>query len=208
MDDTATAASAHTSAPPPEWEADEGLRPAVQAVLRQWHVSLAALVFVVALGGWYIVTIPSSYIAGAILSFEPRPDSLEGENMASLLVERYPEVVASTGSVQRAATVAGVSGSDVRGGLLADIASDTLNLTISVQLPTEEQAVAAAVSLQDSVLRNNESDPNLQAVVVSPAYAWGPAGVSSKLLAAGVLFVAVVVAFLVGLGVDALRRQP
>lgn len=207
MDETATDSVTQRSSEPPDWEADEGLRPALQAVLRQWHVALAAFLAVVALGGYYVVNIPSSYRAGAIMTFEPRPESLEGENMASLLVERYPEVVASTDSVQRAAQVADVSGSDVRGGLLADIASDTLNLTVSVQLPTEEQAVAAAVSLQDSVLRNNESDPNLKAVVVSPAYAWGPAGVSSKLLAAGVIFVAAVVGFLAGLGLDALRRK-
>lgn len=191
----------------PAEDDSSGLRPSWDAARRQWKVVALVFVLIVGVGAWYAMSIPPSYAAGAVISFEPRNTGLTGGELASLLTERYPEVVASDTSVEAAAAASGSSPGEIASGLSATIQPDTLNLILQVALPTNDQAVAAATSLNDSVFVSNQADPNMLAVQVSNPTAWGPVGVSSTLLLAAVLLVAVLLAFVAGLVVDGLSRN-
>ncbi|MDQ1248808.1 MAG: hypothetical protein QG597_3182 [Actinomycetota bacterium] len=200
--------SGRRSAPPLAAEdAEDGLRPALFAVARHWRAAAAVFLVVVALGTWVAFTLPTAYVAGTVISFLPRDDSVSGKNLASLLVERYPQVVVSKGSVDAAAAAAGVEPSEVTAGLKAVVQSETLNLLVSVQLPTKQQAEAAAESLHATVITDNETDPNLRAVTVSAPAMWGITGTSKTLVLGAVVIVAVILAGVTALIIDGLRRS-
>lgn len=182
----------------------DGLRPALLAVARAWKVVLPVFLVVLALGGWYVMTTPVNYTSGAVISFVPRQDSINGKDLASLLVERYPEVVGSVDAVNRAAEAANVSPDQVSATLQAAVQPSTLNLSLSVALPSNDQAMAAAESLYLDVLKDNKTDPDLRAVTISAPIGWGPTGTSTKLLLAAVFIVAAVLAIVAGLVWDGL----
>lgn len=202
--------SGQRPAPPPlaPEDADEGLRPAVFAVGRHWKVAVAVFLVIMALGGWVAFTLPTAYMAGTVISFVPRDDSISGQNLASLLVERYPQVVAASGSIDAAAEAGGVAPSEVTAGLRAVVQPETLNMIVSVQLPSEAQAVAAVESLHRTVLVNNETDPSLRAVTVSGPDMWSVTGTSKTLVLGAVGIVAAVLACVTALVIDGLSRRP
>lgn len=198
-----------TPAPAPQTPPDppdEGLRPAVWAVARQWKLVIPVFLLLAALGGWYAMNLPVKYAAGSVLSFLPREGSANGKDLAALLVERYPEVATSTEALAAAGSAAGVSPGTVHSGLTANVQPSTLNLMLSVELPSNDQAVAAVTAINRQVVTSSETDPNLRAVQISPPSPWGPTGTSKKLVLAGSVVLAAVVAFVVGLVADGLRR--
>ena len=186
----------------PAEDDSSGLRPSLVAVRRYWVVTAAVFLLIVGVGGWYAMSIPASYAAGAVVAFEPRNSADTGGDLASLLAERYPEVVASDVSVEAAAEASGTTTSEVASGLGATIQPSTLNLILQVKLPSNDQAVTAAESIYATVMKSNETDPTLRAVTVSSPTAWGPVGISTKLLLAAIIFVAAVMAFVSALVVD------
>ncbi|MCB0914140.1 MAG: hypothetical protein KDC23_00345 [Actinobacteria bacterium] len=188
-------------------EPEDGLRPAVQALRRQWIAAVATFLLVAGLGMLYVLRIPTEYQAGAVVSFMPRVASTVGGEVTSLLVERYPEVVASENSIDAAAAAAGVDPAAVSAGLQAGIQPETLNLVFSTTLPTNDQAVAATQAIYDNLLQVNRTDPDLRAVTVSEPLGWGPTGASTTLWTAAVMIAAVTLAFTVALVADGLRRR-
>jgi hypothetical protein len=171
-------------------------------------VALATFIVVVALGMFYVLRIPTEYQSGAVVSFVPRASSEAGGDMAELLAERYPEVVASESSLDAAAEAAGVSPGDVNAGLSANIQPGTLNMVFSTTLASNDQAVAATTALHESLLEANRTDPDLRAITISAPLGWGPTGASTTLLTGAVGIVAVVLAFTLALITDGLRRRP
>lgn len=197
---------AYLDAPPAD---DSGLRESVLAVGRQWRWVASVFLVIALTGGWFVMNTPSQYRAGAVVSFVPREGNLIGGSLASLLVARYPEVVASEGAVAAAAEASGATGAEVSSGIAAAIAPDTLNLVFSATLNTPGAAYAAVESLHQSVLLANRSDTDLRAVTVSAPSGWSTVGTPAFLMYGAVLLVAVVAAFVTGLVVDGLspRRE-
>lgn len=187
---------------------DDGLRPALDALRRQWLVALATFLVVVTLGMSYVLRIPTEYQSGSVVSFVPRASSQTAGSMAALLVERYPEVVSSESSLEAAAQAAGVSPGDVNAGLSANIQPGTLNMVFSTTLASNDQAVAATTALHESLIEANRTDPDLRAITVSAPLGWGPTGASTTLLTGAVGIVAAVLAFTLALITDGLRRRP
>lgn len=187
---------------------DDGLRPALEALRRQWLIAMATFVVVIAFGMFYVLRIPVEYQSGAVVSFVPRASSEASGDMAALLVERYPEVVASESALDAAGEAAGVEPGEVNAGLSAIIQPGTLNMVFSTTLATNDQAVAATTALFETVLAANRSDPDLRAVTVSEPLGWGPTGASTTLLTGAVGIAAAVLAFTAALVTDGLRRRP
>ncbi|MDQ1247438.1 MAG: hypothetical protein QG597_1808 [Actinomycetota bacterium] len=192
----------------PAEDDSSGLRPSLLAVRRYWVLAVAVFLLIVGAGGWYVLNIPSSYAAGAVVAFEPRASATTGGDLASLLAERYPEVVASDVSVETAAEASGATTGEVASGLSATIQPSTLNLILQVRLPSNDQAVSAAESIYTTVMKSNETDPTLRAVTVSSPTAWGPVGISKKLLLGAIIFVAAVLGFVAALVADGFSRNP
>ena len=168
---------------------------------------LALVVFVVpvVLGWIYVFTLPSSYSATGVVSFQPRIDESNGRDLTSLLARRYPVVAQSEQSVGDAATAAGVSTGSVQSGLSASVAPETLNLDITVELETASQALAAVQSIFQSVVASNSDDPYLEALSVQPpTQATEVPGPSKLLFAVAVVVLAAALAALVALAAQML----
>ncbi len=188
-------------------QSDDGLAPALEALGRQWIAAVATFLLVMALGMFFVLSSPTQYESGAVVSFMPRVASDVGGELAALIVERYPEVVASETSIDAAADAAGVSSAEVQAGLNALIQPGTLNLVFSTTLPSNDQAVAATTAIYDNLLEANRTDPDLRAVTVSAPLGWGATGASTTLLSAAVVIAATVLGFIVALVVDGFSRR-
>lgn len=184
------------------------------AVRRRWVVVLVVFVAVAGFGAVSVTSREPDYVATGVMSFQPREGEVNGRDLTSLLVSRYPAVVRSSDSLGTAATASGVSGSAMSSATLATVEPATLNLVITVSLGSPEAALAGAQSLYLSTLRANASDPYLQAVQVQPPTTSGSVvGVSSGVLIvalavlSALLAVAAAVAFDALLGVWGRRRS-
>lgn len=165
----------------------------VSRVLREWPVMLG--VFLLLFGSMfvYIGSMPVTYASNSVVAFQPEPKRPDGRDLISLLVQTYPEFVASQKSVDTAARTAGVTADELRGGLNVEIPPLTLNMTIRTELSDPEQAQIANQSLVDQVLLRAETDPYLVAEAISDAdLSSAPAGTPKTLLYA--------VAFLLSVG--------
>lgn len=196
-------ASGDSGVPLLDLDDPDGLGPALLALRRRWLWALATFIAVCLMGAAALAMSPTSYVAGATLSFLPRPGVTDGRDLASLLVERYPAIVASDAAMAAAAQASGATPDEVSAGLSSAVPASTLNLTLNVKLATPEAAQAAATAIYGVVLQENAADPNLVAVTVSPPGGEGASGLSSALAGAATLLVAAVAAVVVALLVDA-----
>lgn len=142
-------------------------------------------VFLVVFGAlfMYVRSIPVTYQSTSVVAFQPQPNSATGRDLISLLIQTYPEYVASGDTVKKAATAAGVPASEVSAGLNAEIPPLTLNMIITTELSDPGRARIANQSLVDQVIQQGKRDPYLVATPVSNASLdSSPAGVSKSLL--------------------------
>ncbi|HNE88343.1 MAG TPA: hypothetical protein PKH30_02540 [Actinomycetota bacterium] len=174
--------------------------------MRQWPAILATFVLVGGALVWYVASIPVRYASTSVVAFQPEPDRADGRDLVSLLVQTYPEFVASQTVVDAAANAAGVSPGELRGGLDAEIPPLTLTMQITTELPDALQAQVANQALVDQVVAQGKKDPYLAATAVSNAdLPESPAGVSKKLLYLLSLVLAAGVALVVGIFAARLR---
>ena len=169
-------------------------------LLAQWPVML--VVFVLVFGGlaYYIASTPVRYASNSVVAFQPQPGRADGRDLISLLIQTYPELVSSGKSVDLAAAAAGVSPSELRAGLDAQIPPLTLTMTIRTELGDARAAQVANQSLVDQVIVQGDKDPYLVATAISNAnFDDAPAGVSRKLLYLVSLILAAGTALIAGL---------
>ena len=62
----------------------------------------------------YIGSMPVTYASNSVVAFQPEPKRPDGRDLISLLVQTYPEFVASQKSVDTAARAAGVTADELR----------------------------------------------------------------------------------------------
>ena len=170
------------------------------AIRRRPILVIVVFVVPVILGWVYVFSLPTSYAATGVISFQPRIDESNGRDLTSLLARRYPVVAQSEQSVGAAATAAGVSNASLQSGLLALVTAETLNLTLTVTLDSPTAAVAGVQSVFQSVVAANENDPYLEALSVQPpTVATEVPGPPRFFLALAVVVLAAVVAALAAL---------
>lgn len=190
--------------------ADQAAQPRITTAERarrvlsgHWKAILATFVILAGLGSAYVMTLPATYQATGVISFQPREGEINGRDLVALLVERYPAIVASSTNLGQAATAAGVSASTVEGGLTTAIAPSTLNLTITVVLDSPTQALNAARSLYLSTMQANTTDPYLQALQIQPPTETGQvSGLPKPILLFAVVVLAGLLAAMVGVVAD------
>ena len=178
-------------------------------VIKQWPAILATFVVVAGALIWYVASMPVQYASTSVVAFQPEPDRADGQDLVSLLVQTYPQFVASQTVVDAAANAAGVSPAALRSGLNAEIPPLTLTMQITTQLSDAQQAQVANQSLVDQVVAQGKRDPYLVATAVSNAdLPEDPSGVSRKLLYLVSLVLAAGLALVVGLLLARWRPAP
>ncbi len=149
---------------------------------------------------WYVRSMPVLYTSNSVVAFQPQPGRSDGRDLISLLIETYPEFVVSGQTVEEAAQAAGVSVTDLRAGLNAEIPPLTLNMLITTELSDPRQAQVANQALVDQVIAQGKKDPYLVATPISDASLdESPSGVSKKLLWVVSLVMAFGAALVVGI---------
>jgi hypothetical protein len=172
----------------------------VRQVLRQWPIMVVLFVGAAALGLAYTNTRPVHYQSQAVVSFRPRPDEVNGRDLTSLLVQTYPELVASPESVDGAARAADVTVDQVQAGLSTQIAPQTLNLLIAVALSNPQSAQQATQYLTGVAVTAGSKDPFLEPVPVARAdLSDSPVGIPRVVLDALVLLLSGALAVLAGM---------
>lgn len=159
-------------------------------------------VFVLVFGGlyFYVSSMPIRYTSNAVVAFEPQPGRADGRDLISLLIQTYPQFVASQSAVDEAARQSGSTPAQVREGLEAEIPPLTLTMTISTSMADPAVAQKATQSLVDQVLVKGKEDAFLVATAISNAdISDTPSGVSRKLLLAVSFILALGTALLAGL---------
>lgn len=170
------------------------------SVLRAWPVMLGA--FVLVLGGLllYISRMPVTYASNSVVAFEPQPGRADGRDLISLLVQTYPQMVASEQFVSTAAAAAGVTPGEVKSGLDVQIPPLTLTMTIQTEMPDPRVAQTVNQSLLDQTIAQGKQDQFLVATAISNAdLPESPSGVSAKLLYAVAALLSAGVAMLAGI---------
>ncbi|MEI2786422.1 MAG: hypothetical protein V9E82_12100 [Candidatus Nanopelagicales bacterium] len=177
-------------------------------VLRQWPFMLVTFLVVGGALFWYVSSMPVRYASNSVVAFQPQPGRVDGRDLISLLIQTYPEFVASGSAVNLAAAAAGVAPTDLASGLDAEIPPLTLNMTIQTELADPVAAQIANQSLVDQVVAKAKVDPYLVATAVSDAdLSDTPSGVSAKLLYVVSLVLASGFALIVGIVVARFRSN-
>ncbi len=177
-----------------------------RSVLREWKLVTVVFAVTSIITVAYLLAQPPAYESEAVVSFRPRPDQVSGRDLTSLLVETYPELVASPEATSGAATAAGVTASEVSDGLSTQIAARTLNLQIAVSLGSPQRAQTATQHLVDLAVAAGQEDPFLEPVPLAEAsLPDAPAGLPRSLLSALAIVISAGIAVLVGVLAAQLR---
>lgn len=183
-------------------------RKVLSAAQRQWRPVVLLFVLMAAGGVAFLTTLPTSYTATSVVSFQPREDQLAGASLVELLASRYPALAESTPVIGAAASAAGVSASTLRAGLVAAVAPSTLNLTLSTTLSDPGRAVAANQSLYQSLVEASQTDIYLEALEVEqPSQVSQDASLPLPISIGVTVLLAAVVAAFVGLVLDYFRNR-
>ncbi len=190
----------------------ESEKVSVRNVTREWPVMLATFLIVLVGLSYYVSSMPVRYASGSVVAFQPKPGRADGRDLVSLLVQTYPQFVASQQAVDAAAAAAGVPSGDVRSGLDVQIPPLTLTMTIQTELADPQAAQIANQALLDQVIEQAKTDPFLVATAISEADRNDtPSGVPRRLLYALAAVLAAGTAVLAGIVASRLRgsrRKP
>ena len=151
-------------------DAGIGLPDVLEAVRRQWK--LALLLFLALLTGAvaYAEQLPAEYTAKAVVALTPRPDG--GANAADVteLGQQYVAYLTAETTVDDAARQIGLPDErGLRGRVTAKLATESVNLSVSVDLRSPRLAADAANALASAAEQFSVNDELLTADIVAPA---------------------------------------
>lgn len=183
----------------------------LQDLLRRWRVVVTVAVAILGGAALYAESLPNEYEGRAILSFAPRVGvSNVGADTVRVVLPKYVAYVTAPATIRRIAPEIGERSSVLGPAVDASIASDSGNLTITVELTGASRAANAANALAEDTVSFADTDPLLQAIIVSPAVApSSPSGPPRRLIEAAALALGLLVgaalAFVVERGRPRLR---
>jgi hypothetical protein len=170
---------------------------------------LSVFVVLTAMSVWYVTSLPTLYASSSVIAFEPEAGRSDGRDLISLLVQTYPRLVASPSAVEGAAQASGVSASEVRSGLNAEIPPLTLTMNITTELSDPAAAQVANQFLVDEVVAAGNKDPYLKATAIANAdFSDSPAGLSKTILLGVAIVLSGLLAFLAAVIAARLRISP
>jgi capsular exopolysaccharide synthesis family protein len=151
-------------------DAGIGLPDVLEAVRRQWKLALVLFLALVAGAVFYAERLPAEYTSKAVIALTPRPAG--GANAADVteLGQQYVAYLTAETTVDEAARTIGLPDPHgLRGRVSAKVATESVNLTVSVDLRSAQRAADAANALADAAEVFAVTDKLLTADVVAPA---------------------------------------
>ena len=118
----------------------------------------------------YVESLPSQYDGNALLSIAPRPavSDVSG-NVVRIVGPKYSEYAKARATIRRVARTLGENPKKLERATVANIVTDTGNVTIRVRLPSPERAARAANAIARQTVQFSRTDPLLSAQIVAPA---------------------------------------
>ncbi|HZG93117.1 MAG TPA: CpsD/CapB family tyrosine-protein kinase [Mycobacteriales bacterium] len=145
-----------------------GLPNILDALRRRWPLALLVAVPMIAGVTYYAESLPASYGASAVISFAPRPNVDNGSEAMRYVVPKYVVYATARATVLKVAPTIDERPEDLFHAVDANLASETSNLTISVQLPTSERAARAVNALAAETVAFSGQDRLLEGQLVAP----------------------------------------
>jgi capsular exopolysaccharide synthesis family protein len=185
-------------------DAGLGLPDMFDAVRRRWLLTLLiALPIMIGVVG-YVQTLPAKYQGKAVVALDPRTPAVSALEI-NVLAQKYVAYVTAPSTRAQVASALSLSSHALDNAVNAQVATSSVNLTITVLMRTPRLAADVANTLAGDAVSFSATDNLVRAAVVAPApVPTSPAKPRRKLIdAAGIvvaLLIGVIVAVLVERG--------
>jgi tyrosine-protein kinase len=167
-----------------------GLPELVDALRWRWKLGVLIALPIFAGAVVYAQGLPAQYDGVAVVSISPKPG--EGAELVRVGAPKYVAYVTAPATVHRVAPEIGEEANVIEHSLGATVATDTGNITITVELPSASRAAAAANAMARDAVAFSSSDRLLSAQLIAPAVVpTVPAGPPRKLIEAAALLVGI-----------------
>ncbi len=178
-----------------------GLPELLDALRWRWRPTLIiALLFFVG-STIYVESLPSQYDGNALLSIAPRPavSDVSG-NVVRIVGPKYSEYAKARATIRQVARTLGEDPKKLERATVANIVTDTGNVTIRVRLPSPERAARAANAIARQTVQFSRTDPLLSAQIVAPALPDDEvAAPPRRILEAAALFIGILIGIVASL---------
>ena len=178
-----------------------GLPELLDALRWRWRPTLIiALLFFVG-STIYVESLPSQYDGNALLSIAPRPavSDVSG-NVVRIVGPKYSEYAKARATIRQVARTLGENPKKLERATVANIVTDTGNVTIRVRLPSPERAARAANAIARQTVQFSRTDPLLSAQIVAPALPDDEvAAPPRRILEAAALFIGILIGIVASL---------
>jgi len=170
--------------------ADGSLSVVLRDVRRRWPVAAAVTLATLGGGTLYAESLPSSYASSAIVAFSPKPDTNAAADTVRIVLPKYVAYATARPTLNIVAEASGERPGALSDAVDASIATDSGNLSLSVELRSPERAARAANALTNAVVDFAAEDDLLDATVVARALpSTSPSGPPRRLFEAAALLV-------------------
>jgi len=182
-----------------------GLRHFAEAIRRNWWLALLVAVPLFAAVALYTLTLPSQYTAEAVVAFSPSADQQSGADLIRITLPKYLVYSTADKTLESLSARTGIPQDDIDKHVTAKVATDTANLSLTVEGTDPALVTQIANALALDVVSFAKDDPVVVAKTISPAVEpREPVGPPRKLLLAGGLLVAVLAGAGVAVAMDRL----
>ena len=149
----------------------------------------------------YVESLPSQYDGNALLSIAPRPEVSDvSGNVVRIVGPKYSEYAKARATIRDVAPTLGEDPKKLERATVANIVTDTGNVTIRVRLPSPERAAAAANAIARKTVEFSRTDPLLSAQIVAPALPDDEvAAPPRRILEAAALFIGILIGIVASL---------
>jgi capsular exopolysaccharide synthesis family protein len=178
-----------------------GLPELLDALRWRWRPTLIiALLFFIG-STIYVESLPSQYDGNALLSIAPRPEVSDvSGNVVRIVGPKYSEYAKASATIRQVARRLGENPKTLERATVANIVTDTGNVTIRVRLPSPERAARAANAIARQTVQFSRTDPLLSAQIVAPALPDDEvAAPPRRILEAAALFIGILIGIVASL---------
>lgn len=187
---------------------DRTLNDLLQALRWRWPLALAIAAGITIGAVIYVEALPDTYEAAAVVSITPSPqEETAGSDTVRVVAPSYVAYLIAPSTVREVADELGISASDLTDQVVAAVAPDSGNLSITATDTDPTDAAAIANAFAERAVALSEEDRLLDADLIAPAVTPGtPSGPPRKLLEAAALLVGLLLGLAVALLIE--RGRP
>jgi uncharacterized protein involved in exopolysaccharide biosynthesis len=176
--------------------------------VRGWVVFAVTAAVVLAGAVWWVAGRPAEYTSSAVVALTPKATKPVSAGVVTLAAPRYVAYSTSPYVLRIVAAPLGLDSVQLQNGIIVTMAAATANISVAVTLDDPELAAKAANAVAAEVIKRTETDPILDAQMLSGAVpATAESGPDPTLVLAVAAGAALLLGGLAWVGVERYRRR-